>query len=121
MIEWGHKVIDPLHVSASGVSNGPNIQNPLQALAVGETMIKNLPPRIEERRRLPVVSRPASIAASRGGSSARRFQSGAKFVDRALLFLAQTQVPPGRRTLLVFGRESGPASEVARVNGPGRI
>lgn len=67
------------------------------------------------------MSRPASIAVSRGGSSAHRFRSGAKFVDRALLFLVRMQVPPGRRTLLVFARGWGPASEAVRVNGPGHI
>lgn len=76
---------------------------------------------VRKQRSLPVASRPASIAVRQGGFSAHQFQSGAKFVDRALLFLVQMQVPPVRRTPLVFERGLGFASEVVGVSGPGHI
>ena len=101
--------------------DGPDVQNLFQALTVEGTGLRTVSIMVGKGRRLPVASRPASTAVPQGGSSAHQFRSGAKFVDRALLFPVRMRVPSGRRTLLVFEREFGLASEVVEVSSPGRI
>ena len=118
LVKRRHEVVDTLHVPTCGVPDGPDIQYPLQALGMEEVRVRMLSCTMRWRRRLPVVSPPASTAVPQVESLAHQSQSGARFVDRVLLFPGQMRVPPERRTLLAFEPTSLHASETAKVDNP---
>lgn len=100
LVEGCHEVVDALHVPASGVPNGPDVQYSLQALIMEGARVKIVSCTVSGRRRLPVASPHASTTVPQVGSLVHRSQSGARSVDRALPFLARMRVPPERRILL---------------------
>ena len=118
LVERRYKVVDTLHVSACGVPDSPDIQYLLEALSMEEVGVKKLACTTSRRRWLPVASPLASTAVHQAGSLVRQSRSGARFVDRALPFLAQMRVPPERRILLVFEPVLSYADETAKVDSP---